>query len=130
MRERLQDTRKGVTHRGVIYGQAEVCPHCKGVVRDGKRKLFVTVNRFEDGRPGEVFVSLDEAGSAVDGLADMWAVAVSLCLQYGVPFEVLLNKFSFQRFQPAGMTESRGLCGSIVDYVVRFIDEILKKERV
>ena len=110
-RERMPDTRRSVTHKAVIHAEC------------GKVKFFVTVGLYADGRPGEIFLSCDESGSTLDGFADAWAMAVSLCLQAGVSLETLVDKFSFLQFEPRGMTECEAVrsARSMVDYAVRWM---------
>lgn len=129
MRERLPTTRRGVTHKGVIHAQPELCPHCKGIVHEGRVKFFLTVGLYPDGRPGEVFLHMDAAGSTLDGFASMWSTALSMCLQAGIPLETLVKKFSYQEFEPQGMTENDGIrtARSIVDYVIRYLEMLVKK---
>jgi ribonucleoside-diphosphate reductase alpha chain len=62
-------------------------------------------------------------GSTLGGMMDAFATAISLCLQYGVPIETLVKKFSHQRFEPSGMTRNRDIpfAKSIVDYIFRWL---------
>ena len=92
-RERLPDTRRSVTHKAVIHSEG------------GKVKFFLTVGLYEDGRPGEVFVTCDQSGSTLDGFADAWATAVSMCLQSGVSLATIVEKFGYMQFEPLGRTE-------------------------
>jgi ribonucleoside-diphosphate reductase alpha chain len=105
--------RQGFTHKGVIHAE------------DGRRKFFVTVN-LEGGKPIELFLHMDESGSTLDGLCDSWAIAVSLALQAGVPWEKVLWRFQHQEFEPKGLTDESkvGMARSVVDYVVRWINEV------
>jgi ribonucleoside-diphosphate reductase alpha chain len=86
MRRRLPDERHSLTHHFSIGGQ----------------EGYVTVDRYEDGAPGEMFIRMAKEGSTVSGLMDSFATAVSLTLQYGVPLKVLCDKFSHTRFEPSG----------------------------
>ena len=110
-RERMPETRRSVTHKAVIHAES------------GKVKFFLTVGLYADGRPGEIFVGCDESGSTLDGFADAWAMAVSLCLQAGVSLETLVDKFGFLQFEPRGMTECEAVrsARSMVDYAVRWM---------
>jgi ribonucleoside-diphosphate reductase alpha chain len=110
-RERLPDLRYGVTHKAVIRAE------------DRRVKFFFTINYFKDGRPGELFLHMDESGSTLDGFADCWAIAVSMCLQQGITVEKLMEKFAFQEFEPKGFTDNKDIrvARSVVDYVVRFM---------
>lgn len=133
-RRRLPTDRKGLTHKGVIHAEPEVCPHCQGIVRDGLRKFFLTVNFFEDGKPGEVFISFDESGSTLDGFADAWATSLSLNLQTGVSLEKLSEKFAHQQWNPAGLTDDPaiGVAKSPVDCIIRLVEMLtkLKQEEI
>lgn len=132
MRERLPETRRSVTHKGVVWAEREVCPHCGRETRESRHKFFFTVGFYADGRPGEVFMHMDESGSTLDGFADAWACAVSVCLQAGVPFEDLVRKFAFQEFQPAGRTEDESVrnARSVVDYAMRWLEKYIQEREV
>ena len=82
---------------------------------------YVTVGEFEDGRPGEVFLKVAKQGSTLAGIMDAFAISVSLGLQYGVPLEAFVEKFTNMRFEPAGMTDDPDLriATSLVDYIFR-----------
>jgi ribonucleoside-diphosphate reductase alpha chain len=84
---------------------------------------YLHVGLYDDGAPGELFITMAKEGSTVGGMMDAFATAVSLCLQYGVPLESLVKKFSHQRFEPSGMTTNRDIpfAKSIVDYVFRWL---------
>ncbi len=112
MKTKMSQTRKSITHRGVIHDP-----------KAGRVKFFVTVGVYEDGRPGELFVTLDQAGTTLDGFSNVFAIAVSMLLQEGVSLEKIHEKFSFQNFAPCGMTENPDIrfARSIPDYVVRWM---------
>ena len=78
---------------------------------------------YEDGVPGEIFITMSKEGSTVSGLMDCFATAVSLALQYGVPLKVLCKKFSHTRFEPSGFTGNPqiGYAKSIMDYMFRWM---------
>ncbi len=84
---------------------------------------YLHVGLFEDATPGEIFITMAKEGSTVGGMMDAFATAISLCLQYGVPLEDLVKKFSHQRFEPNGMTSNRDIpfAKSIVDYIFRWL---------
>lgn len=106
-RERLPDTRESITHKFNIGGH----------------EGYLTVGLFPDGRPGELFVTISKEGSTIAGLMDMIGVTVSLCLQYGVPLQVLVDKFSHTKFDPSGFTKEKDIpiASSIGDYVFRWL---------
>jgi ribonucleoside-diphosphate reductase alpha chain len=83
----------------------------------------LTVGLFEDGTPGEVFITMAKEGSTIGGLMDGIATLTSLSLQYGVPLEALVKKFAYQRFEPSGFTKNPDIrqAFSIIDYVFRWL---------
>ena len=78
---------------------------------------------YETGAPGEIFLVMAKEGSTISGFADAFAQAVSYALQYGVPLQVLVDKFSHVRFEPAGITKNPNVrvAKSIVDYIFRWM---------
>lgn len=106
-RERLPDTRSSVTHKFNVGGH----------------EGYINVGLYPDGRPGEVFITMAKEGSTVGGLMDSFGTAISISLQYGVPLEVLVNKFSHTRFEPMGHTTNPDIriAKSVVDYIFRWL---------
>jgi ribonucleoside-diphosphate reductase alpha chain len=106
-RERLPDTRESVTHKFNVAGH----------------EGYITVGLYPDGRPGEMFITMAKEGSTIGGLMDCFGTAVSMSLQYGVPLEVYVNKFSHTRFEPMGHTKNADIrfAKSIVDYIFRWL---------
>jgi ribonucleoside-diphosphate reductase alpha chain len=106
-RRRLPDERQALTHKFSIAGH----------------EGYITVGMYEDGTPGEIFVVMSKEGSVVSGLMDGFATTISLALQYGVPIQVLVNKFSHSRFEPSGFTNNPEIpiAKSILDYLFRWI---------
>ena len=93
VRRKLSDERHSLTHKFDIAGH----------------EGYITVGLFDDGQPGEIFLVMAKEGSTISGFADAFAQAISYALQYGVPLQVLVDKFSHARFEPSGMTqEPRG----------------------
>ncbi|MCK6554193.1 vitamin B12-dependent ribonucleotide reductase [Candidatus Binatia bacterium] len=84
---------------------------------------YIHVGLFEDGTPGEVFIKIAKEGSTIAGLMDTIGILVSMALQYGVPLEVLVNKFSHVRFEPSGFTKNPAIpiAKSLIDYIFRFL---------
>ena len=78
---------------------------------------------YEDGRPGEIFLRMSKEGSTVSGMMDAFATAISVTLQYGVPLENLIRKFSHSRFEPAGFTGNKEIpiAKSVTDYIFRWL---------
>jgi ribonucleoside-diphosphate reductase alpha chain len=107
VRRRLPDERRAITHKFDIAGH----------------EGYVTVGLFEDGTPGELFLVMAKEGSTISGFADAFAQAISYALQYGVPLQVLVDKFSHTRFEPSGMTKNPEVrfAKSIVDYIFRWM---------
>ncbi len=107
VRRHLPDERRSITHKFSIAGH----------------EGYITVGMYEDGRPGEIFVTMAKEGSVISGLMDAFATAISLSLQYGVPLEKLVEKFSYTRFQPSGFTNNPDIpvATSIVDYIFRWL---------
>ena len=89
----------------------------------GGHEGYIHVGFYEDGSPGEVFLRMSKEGTAVSGLMDSVAVLTSIALQYGVPLESLVNKFSHVRFEPSGFTSNPDIpmAKSIIDYVFRWL---------
>lgn len=93
----------------------------------GDQHGYFTVNTFADGAPGEVFIRLGKEGAESHGFADMWAIAVSMLLQYGVDPRKIYDKFKFQQFEPAGLTGVKkvSFCKSIPDLVMKWMEKSL-----
>ena len=107
-RRKLPDERQSITHKFSIAGQ----------------EGYFMVGLYEDGSPGELFIKMSKEGSTISGLMDSFAVSISMCLQYGVPLRVLVNKFSHSRFEPSGFTTNRDIpmAKSLMDYIFRWFD--------
>jgi ribonucleoside-diphosphate reductase alpha chain len=107
LRRRLPDTRAAINHKFDIAGH----------------EGYLTVGLFEDGHPGELFVTMAKEGSTIGGLMDTIGTLTSMSLQYGVPLETLLKKFAHQRFEPSGFTKNPEVrnASSIIDYVFRWL---------
>jgi ribonucleoside-diphosphate reductase alpha chain len=106
-RRRLADTRQSLTHKFSIEGH----------------EGYITVGLFEDGTPGELFVTMAKEGSTLSGMMDAFATSISIMLQYQVPLTHLVDKFAHMRFEPSGWTGNPeiGMAKSIVDYVFRWL---------
>ena len=106
-RRRLPDERHSITHKFDIAGH----------------EGYITVGLYEDGQPGELFLVMAKEGSTISGFADAFAQAISYALQYGVPLQDLVDKFSHVRFEPSGMTKNPDVrfAKSIVDYIFRWM---------
>ena len=91
----------------------------------GGHEGYITVGLYDDGTPGELFITMSKEGSTISGLMDTIATSISLALQYGVPVRVLVDRFSHMRFEPSGFTGNPNipLAKSIVDYIFRWIGQ-------
>ena len=106
-RQKLPDTRQSVTHKFSVAGH----------------EGYITVGQYENGQPGEIFITLGKAGSTLAGFADAFATAISFSLQHGVELRFLVDKFTHVRFEPSGFTGNQEIpiAKSIVDYVFRWL---------
>ncbi|MGB6838542.1 MAG: vitamin B12-dependent ribonucleotide reductase, partial [Dehalococcoidia bacterium] len=113
-RRRLPDERPSITHK----------------FRVGEQEGYITVGLYEDGTPGEVFITISKEGSTIRGLMDSVAVLTSLALQYGVPVQDLARKFRSVRFEPHGFTDNPEIpqASSLVDYIFRWLEEKFSPE--
>ena len=102
-RRRLPDTRQSITHKFSVTGH----------------EGYLTVGLYEDGQPGELFITMAKEGSTVGGLMDVIGTCTSMALQYGVPLITLVDKFRHARFEPSGMTSNRDIpfAKSLIDYI-------------
>src|SRR2546425_175603 len=107
VRRRLPDERKSITHKFDIQGH----------------EGYLTVGMFEDGQPGELFVTMAKEGSTISGLMDAFATQTSYALQFGVPLKFMVDKFTHMRFEPSGFTKNKEIpiAKSIVDYIFRWM---------
>jgi len=116
-RRKMPQTRRSITHKFDIAGH----------------EGYLTIGLYDDGKPGEIFVTMHKVGSTVNGLVDSWATSVSLNLQFGVPIDVLFGKFRHQKFEPSGFVRNYDVgeldknkpmirtASSIVDYISQFM---------
>ncbi len=102
-RRRLPNTRQSITHKFSV------------ATHEG----YLTVGLYEDGQPGELFITMAKEGSTVGGLMDVIGTCTSLALQYGVPLITLVDKFRHARFEPSGMTSNKDIpfAKSLIDYI-------------
>jgi len=106
-RRKLPDERHAITHKFSIAGH----------------EGYITVGMYEDAKPGEIFLVMAKEGSTISGLMDAFATSISMALQYGVPLEALVEKFSHVRFEPSGFTKNPEIpyAKSITDYIFRWL---------
>jgi ribonucleoside-diphosphate reductase alpha chain len=116
VRKRMPQERESLTHKFNIAGH----------------EGYITAGKYTDGTVGEIFLTdIGKEGSTMRGLLNAFATAISLGLQYGVPLEDFVRKFSYMRFDPEGMTQNPEIpfAKSMPDYIMRwlasrFIDDI------
>jgi ribonucleoside-diphosphate reductase alpha chain len=106
-RRKLPAERDSITHKFSIGGH----------------EGYLTVGKYEDGTPGEIFIKMAKEGSTLSGIMDAFALSVSISLQYGVPLKALCDKFVNSRFEPSGYTGNPDIryAKSIVDYIGRWL---------
>jgi ribonucleoside-diphosphate reductase alpha chain len=115
-RKRMPRERESITHKFSISGH----------------EGYITAGKYEDGSVGEIFLTdIGKEGSTMRGLLNAFATAISIGLQYGVPLEVFVRKFSYMRFEPEGITQNPEIpfAKSMPDYIMRwlasrFIDDV------
>ena len=107
VRRKLPDERQSITHKFSIGGH----------------EGYLTVGLYEDGMPGELFVTMAKEGSTISGIMDCFATAISYALQYGVPLKFFVDKFAHVRFEPSGWTGNPQVpyAKSIMDYIFRWL---------
>jgi ribonucleoside-diphosphate reductase alpha chain len=107
LRRKLSDERRSITHKFDIAGH----------------EGYIIAGMYEDGQPGEIFITMSKEGSTISGLMDSFATAISIALQYGVPLRSLVDKFTHMRFEPSGFTKNPNIpiAKSIMDYIFRWL---------
>ncbi|HET7573482.1 MAG TPA: vitamin B12-dependent ribonucleotide reductase, partial [Solirubrobacterales bacterium] len=107
-RKRMPIERESITHKFSIAGH----------------EGYITAGKYDDGSVGEIFLTdIGKEGSTMRGLLNAFATAISLGLQYGVPLETFVQKFSYMRFEPEGMTRNPEIpfAKSMPDYIMRWL---------
>jgi ribonucleoside-diphosphate reductase alpha chain len=107
VRRKLPDERESITHKFSVGGH----------------EGYITVGKYEDGTPGEIFVVMAKQGATLSGLMDGFATMTSLALQHGVPLQLLVDKFTHTRFEPSGFTSNPEIpmAKSIMDYIFKWL---------
>jgi ribonucleoside-diphosphate reductase alpha chain len=107
MRQRLPDTRQAVNHKFTIDGY----------------EGYVNIGMYEDGMPGEIFITMAKQGSTINGLMDAFATSLSIGLQHQVPLPVYVEKFQNMRFEPQGLTMNKDIrtAQSVMDYIAKYL---------
>ena len=87
------------------------------------QKVFMRTGEYPDGKLGEVFIDMYKEGAAFRSMLNLFAISVSTGLQYGVPLQEYVDKFTFTRFEPSGMTDHPNIrsCTSVIDFVFRVL---------
>ena len=119
-RRRMPVERQSLTHKFSIAGH----------------EGYITAGQYDDGSVGEIFLTdIGKEGSTLRGMMNAFATSISVGLQYGVPLETFVDKFSYMRFEPEGMTTNKEIpfAKSMPDYIMRwlasrFCDEDLQEE--
>ncbi len=107
-RKRMPRERQSITHKFSIGGH----------------EGYITAGMYEDGSVGEIFLTdIGKEGSTLRGMMNSFATAISIALQYGVPLETLVQKFSYMRFEPEGITGNPEIpfAKSMPDYIMRWL---------
>ena len=119
----------GSVHGSRIYvhGEQRKMPYKRtGITIKSKiagQSLFLRTGEYPDGRLGEIFIDMHKEGAAFRSMLNLFAISVSTGLQYGVPLEEYVEKFTFTRFEPSGITDHPNIkfCTSIIDFVFRVL---------
>lgn len=106
-RSKLNNTRRSITHKFDI----------------DNHEFYVTVGLYDDGTPGELFITASKEGSFVRGIMDSFATIISIALQYGVPLSVIIDKLKGSSFEPSGYTNNTDIktAKSVVDYLAKYL---------
>ena len=116
VRRKLPDERESITHKFSVGGH----------------EGYITVGKYEDGTPGEIFITMAKEGSTISGLMDSFATMTSISLQHGVPLQLLVDKFTHMRFEPSGFTKNPEIpmAKSVMDYIFKWLaTKFLSAER-
>ena len=114
-------------HRIYLHGEKRKLPAKRSGItissKIGGTKLWLRTGEYPDGRLAEIFIDVYKEGTIVKSMMNMFAVSISMALQYGVPLEKLVDKFTFTRFEPSGMTDHPNVkvCTSVIDFVFRIL---------
>ena len=106
-RTRLPAERQAITHKFTI----------------DNHEGYMTVGLYDDGTPGELFITMSKTGSSLSGLIDGFAMVFSIALQYGVPLEVIIVKMAHSKFDPSGQTKNEFIpvASSVMDYIAKWL---------
>jgi ribonucleoside-diphosphate reductase alpha chain len=118
-----EKTIEKVVYRPVRRKLPDTCTSIRHKFSIGGHEGYIMVGLYEDGSPGELFITMAKEGSTISGLMDSFATAISYSLQYGVPLKFFVDKFSHVRFEPSGWTGNPTVpyAKSIMDYIFRWL---------
>ncbi|MBD3311707.1 MAG: vitamin B12-dependent ribonucleotide reductase [Candidatus Magasanikbacteria bacterium] len=114
-------------HRIYVHGEKRKLPTKRSGItisaKIGNQKVWLRTGEYPDGKLAEVFIDMYKEGAAFQSMLNLFAISVSMALQYGVPLEKLVNKFTFTRFEPAGFTDHPNIrsCTSVIDFIFRVL---------
>ncbi len=114
-------------NRIYVHGEQRKMPYKRtGITIKTKiagQSLFLRTGEYPDGRLGEIFIDMHKEGAAFRSMLNLFAISISTGLQYGVPLEEYVDKFTFTRFEPSGITDHPNIkfCTSIIDFVFRVL---------
>lgn len=119
----LSEPRKATVPRPVRRRLPVDCESVRHKFEIAGHKGYIHTGLYEDGKVGEIFIRMSKEGSTISGLMDTIATLTSIALQYGVPLEALVNKFSHVRFEPSGFTSNPNVpyAKSLTDYIFRYL---------
>ena len=123
--ENLQNTQSNLEQTGKPLPQRVRLPRVRPALTTsftiGSADGYITAGAYNDGELGELFLKMSKQGSTLAGVMDAFAIAVSIGLQYGVPLETFVEKFTNTRFEPSGMTNDPEvrMASSVMDYVFK-----------
>ncbi len=121
--EKLAEAVPAVEARPVRRRLPQDCRSVRHKFNIAGHEGYIHVGLFDDGTPGELFIKIAKEGSTISGLMDTIGILTSMALQYGVPLDVLVSKFSHVRFEPSGFTKNPEIpmAKSLIDYIFRFL---------
>ncbi|PIZ94942.1 MAG: ribonucleoside-diphosphate reductase, adenosylcobalamin-dependent [Candidatus Magasanikbacteria bacterium CG_4_10_14_0_2_um_filter_37_12] len=114
-------------HRIHLHGEKCKLPAKRSGItisaRIGTQKIWLRTGEYPDGRLAEIFIDMYKEGAGFRSLLNAFAISISMALQYGAPLEKLVDKFTFTRFEPSGMTDHPNvkICTSVIDWVFRVL---------
>ncbi|MBP9695190.1 MAG: vitamin B12-dependent ribonucleotide reductase [Candidatus Magasanikbacteria bacterium] len=114
-------------HRIYLHGEKRKLPAKRSGItvaaKIGNQQIWLRTGEYPDGKLAEIFIDMYKEGAGFRGMLNMFAISVSMGLQYGVPLEKYVENFTFTRFEPSGMTDHPNvkICTSVIDFVFRVL---------